>query len=151
MTAPESQATADLDLPGPAYGPQPPDLADLYAAQDAPLEAGLSNAEYDHRLTERSQTEAAYLDAYDRDLVRALEAEAADPELEAEPEPLPDPDPEVGGWPGWSDRSMLAPEPERDAEAEAEAEAEWADNWDSADSHAYMDRVEAGLEPEAEL
>jgi hypothetical protein len=71
--------------------------------------------------------------------------------LDAEPEPLPDPDPEVGGWPGWSDRSMLAPEPERDAEAEAEAEAEWADNWDSADSHAYMDRVEAGLEPEAEL
>ena len=146
MTAPESQATADLDLPGPAYGPQSPDLADLYAAQDAPLEAGLSNAEYERRLTERSQTEAAYLDAYDRDLVRALEAEAADPELEAEPEPLPDPDPEVGGWPGWSDRSMLAPEPERDAEAEAE----WADNWDSADSHAYMDRVEAGLEPELE-
>jgi len=38
------------------------------------------------------------------------------------------------------------PEPELDAEAEAE----WADEWDSADSHAYMDRVEAGLEPEAE-
>ena len=37
-----------------------------------------------------------------------------------------------------------------DPEAEAEAEAEWADNWDSADSHAYMDRVEAGLEPEVE-
>ena len=30
------------------------------------------------------------------------------------------------------------------------AEAEWADEWDSEDSHAYMDRVEAGLEPEAE-
>ena len=30
----------------------------------------------------------------------------------------------------------------------AEYEAEWADNWDSADSHAYMDRVEAGLEPD---
>ena len=74
----------------------------------------------------------------------------AEPEPDAEPEPLPDPDPEVGSWPGWSDRSMLAPEPELDAEAEAEAEAEWADNWDSADSHAYMDRVEAGLEPEAE-
>jgi hypothetical protein len=38
-----------------------------------------------------------------------------------------------------------------EAELEAEAEAEWADEWDSADSHAYMDRVEAGLEPEAEL
>jgi hypothetical protein len=35
-------------------------------------------------------------------------------------------------------------------ELDAEAEAEWADEWDSADSHAYMDRVEAGLESEAE-
>ena len=43
------------------------------------------------------------------------------------------------------------PEPELDAEAEAEREAEWADEWDSSDSSAYMDRVEAGLEPEAEL
>ena len=43
------------------------------------------------------------------------------------------------------------PEPELDAEAQAEWEAEWADEWDSADSHAYMDRVEAGLEPEAQL
>ena len=41
----------------------------------------------------------------------------------------------------------VRPEPELDAEAEAE----WADEWDSADSHEYMDRVEAGLEPEAEL
>jgi hypothetical protein len=43
------------------------------------------------------------------------------------------------------------PEPELDAEAEAEAEAEWADEWDSEDSNAHQDRVEAGLEPEAEL
>jgi hypothetical protein len=43
--------------------------------------------------------------------------------------------------------------PEWDAPLETgpEAEAEWADEWDSADSNAYMDRVEAGLEPEAEL
>jgi hypothetical protein len=39
---------------------------------------------------------------------------------------------------------------EPDLEAEAEAEAEWADEWDSADSNAYQDRVAAGLEPEAE-
>jgi hypothetical protein len=73
-------------------------------------------------------------------------------QAEAEPVALPDPDPEVGSWPGWSDRSMLAPDldPELDAEAVAEDEAEWADEWDSADSHAYMDRVEADLEPEAE-
>ena len=42
-------------------------------------------------------------------------AEAA---LDTEPEPLPDPDPEVGGWPGWSDPSILAPD--RDPEPEAE-------------------------------
>jgi hypothetical protein len=32
-----------------------------------------------------------------------------------------------------------------------EAEAELADEWDCADSNAYQARVEAGLEPEAEL
>lgn len=48
-------------------------------------------------------------------------------------------------------RSLAAELADPDPEAEAEWEAEWADNWDSADSHAYMDRVEAGLEPEAEL
>jgi hypothetical protein len=47
--------------------------------------------------------------------------------------------------------AALDAEPEPEAEAEAEAEAEWADEWDSEDSHVYMDRVEAGLEPEAEL
>ena len=76
-----------------------------------------------------------------------------------EPEMLPDPDPEVGSWPGWPDSAAHAPdrEPEPEAEAEEEEaqseaayEAEWADEWDSADSSAYMDRVEAGLEPEAE-
>jgi hypothetical protein len=41
-------------------------------------------------------------------------------------------------------------DPEPEPELDAEAEAEWADEWDSEDSHAYMDRVEAGLEPEAE-
>jgi hypothetical protein len=80
---------------------------------------------------------------------------------QAEPVELPDPDPEVGNWPGWSDQAMHAPArepaPEAEAEEEEEAqleaayEAEWADEWDSADSSAYMDRVEAGLEPEAEL
>ena len=84
MTAAESQTAPDLGLDSPAFGPQPPDLADLYAAQDAPLEAGLGNAEHDRLIESRIQTEAGYLDAYDRDLVRALEAEAADPELEAE-------------------------------------------------------------------
>jgi hypothetical protein len=41
-----------------------------------------------------------------------------------------------------------------DAEAEAAAEAEAfeaLDEWDSTDSNAYQARVEAGLEPEAEL
>jgi hypothetical protein len=39
-----------------------------------------------------------------------------------------------------------------DVEAEAEEAAlEAADEWDCADSNAYQARVEAGLEPEAEL
>jgi len=29
-----------------------------------------------------------------------------------------------------------------------EADADWADEWDDADSNAYQDRVEAGLEPD---
>jgi hypothetical protein len=85
MTATESQAAPDLDPASPAFGPQPPALADLYAVQDAPLEAGLSDAEYDPLVTARMQTEAAYLDAYDRDLLRALEADP-DPEPEREAE-----------------------------------------------------------------
>ena len=32
---------------------------------------------------------------------------------QADSYPLADPDPEVGGWPGWSDRSMLGPDPNR--------------------------------------
>jgi hypothetical protein len=85
MTATESQAASDLDLDSPAYGPQPPDRADLYAAQDAPLEPGLGDAEFDRLLAERIQTEIAYKNAFDRDLVRALEADADEPEFEAEP------------------------------------------------------------------
>jgi hypothetical protein len=41
--------------------------------------------------------------------------------------------------------AMNTPEPD------AEAEADWLDEWDDADSAAYHARVEAGLEPEAEL
>jgi hypothetical protein len=39
---------------------------------------------------------------------------AGNAQPEVEPEMLPDPDPEVGGWPGWSDRAMLAPDPDPD-------------------------------------
>jgi hypothetical protein len=52
----------------------------------------------------------------------------------------PEFDVDLWNGPGWD-----AP-----LDTDAEAEAEWADEWDSEDSHAYMDRVEAGLEPEAE-
>ncbi len=42
--------------------------------------------------------------------------------------------------------------PAAGAALEAEAQAEWDEpEWDSEDSNAYQDRVEAGLEPEAEL
>ena len=124
MTATEPQATPD-----PVPGPQPPDLADLWRAQLAPFQAGLSDADFERLVTERQQTEAAWLDAYDRDLGRELEADdlghfeptpydlgwTDDPEATWEP----DPDPEVGGWPAWSDPARLAPargpEPEPEA------------------------------------
>ena len=141
-----------MSTQSPAYGPQPPTPEEHRQARIAPdlaKEAGRGLAERERLVLAMLDTEAAFRASEDRITVTA-EHEIAATDPEAEPELLHDPDPEVGGWPGWSDRSMLAPEPELDAEAEAEAEAEWADNWDSADSHAYMDRVEAGLEPEAE-
>ena len=47
--------------------------------------------------------------------------------------------------------ALMDPEPELGSDAEAEAD-EWDEpEWDSQDSNAYQDRVEAGLEPEAEL
>jgi hypothetical protein len=61
------------------YGPQPPDLHDLYLAQDAPLEAdraGCSEAEYQQLVLERQQTELAYLAGYDRCLENDLELDA---------------------------------------------------------------------------
>ena len=87
MTAQQAGPAPDLE-PGAdeqIYGPRFPDERDLYAAQDAPLEAdraGCSEAEYQRLVLERQQTELAYLAGYDRDLARALEAE----EPEAEPE-----------------------------------------------------------------
>lgn len=60
-------------------------------------------------------------------------------------------DPDLG-WEAFPDLPSRQPAPvfsePTAAELAAEAEAEWADNWDSADSAAYQDRVEAGLEPE---
>jgi hypothetical protein len=40
---------------------------------------------------------------------------------------------------------------EADLAEAGQAEADLEDEWDSADSNAYQDRVEAGLEPEAGL
>ena len=58
-------------------------MEDVWRAQDAPREAdraGCSNAEYDRLVLERQQTEAAYLEGYDRDLIRVRG------EMEPEPE-----------------------------------------------------------------
>lgn len=89
------------------------------------------------------------------------DAEAA---LDSSPEPGPYPginDPErLAAWCGFATAADMsaayveyawAAEAEEKAELEAEWEAELADNWDSVDSAAYADGVEAGLEPEAEL
>ncbi|MGH3254822.1 MAG: hypothetical protein ACRDOU_05330 [Streptosporangiaceae bacterium] len=75
-------------MTGAAYGPQFPDMEDVWRAQDAPAEAdraGCSAAEYDRLVLERQQTEAAYLEGYDRELLRAREAIPDEPEPEAEP------------------------------------------------------------------
>jgi len=70
-----------------ADGPQFPDMEDVWRAQDATAEAdraGCTAAEYDRLVLERRQTEAAYLERYDRDLLRAREAIPDEPEPEAE-------------------------------------------------------------------
>jgi hypothetical protein len=73
---------------------------------------------------------------------------------EAEPEPAPEAgaalDAFYGRRPGTAARlyaQLEGPDPEVTWEAVAEA----IDEWDCADSAAYQARVEAGLEPEAEL
>jgi hypothetical protein len=58
------------------------------------------------------------------------------------PEPQP-------GRPGLLD--VIAAFFSADQGPEAEAALEAADEWDCEDSNAYQARVEAGLEPEAEL
>ena len=68
--------------------------------------------------------------------------------LEAEPDPD---EPVPFALAGEAEAALDADQPELEAGlADAEYEAEWADEWDAEDAHAYMDRVEAGLEPEAE-
>ena len=116
----------------PILGPHPPDLADLWRAQDAPLQAGLSDADFERLGTEKMQTELAYQAARVRELIR---------DWDAIPEPEPEAEADLWTGPGWD--TPLA--------TDAEAEAEWADEWDSADSAAYQARVEAEPEPEAEL
>jgi len=77
-------------------------------------------------------------------------------EVLLEPAAFPFPgldDPErLAQWCGFTSAAAMvaAYEMYDQAEAEAAEEAEWADNWDSCDSAAYVARVEAGLEPEAE-
>jgi hypothetical protein len=69
-----------------ACGPQFPTMQELWHAQQAPYAAhlaGCSDAEYDRLILERQQTEAAYLEGYDRGLMRDLQAEAAQDEPEA--------------------------------------------------------------------
>jgi hypothetical protein len=69
------------------------------------------------------------------------------------PEAIPGPEPDRIVF-GPGDQPVpytLTPQADEELDAAAEAEAEWADEWDSADSAAYQARVEAGLEPEAEL
>lgn len=104
---------------------------------------------------DRAYYELALEDYYDQRVQQAAAAaEAAVQEPGLEPEAEPEPDRIVFGPCDRQVPYTLTPEAETEldaAEAEAEYEAEWADEWDSADSDAYQARVEAGLEPEADL
>jgi hypothetical protein len=63
------------------YGPRQPTRHDLWDAQAAPYDAnlaGCSDAEYDRLVLQKQQTEAAYREAHDRNLARALEVEELD-------------------------------------------------------------------------
>ena len=63
------------------YGPQAPSLEDAWHAQDAAFEASVNGTRgYQQLAADCRQTEAAFLDAYNRELLRELEADAADPE-----------------------------------------------------------------------
>lgn len=122
------------------------DASDLWAAQNAPRianAAGCTGAEYERLLDVRYQAETAYL-ARHGSLAPEPRTEA---ELAAEARGPHSPVPYSLTPQGEAALGDAAEE----AELQAEAEADWAHEWDSADSAAYMDRVEAGLEPEAEL
>ena len=102
-----------------------------------------------YTLTPAGQAVAAHPDTWDRDLWVALDAgEQPGPQAEREARRQSDAEAWGGRGPSASYAEWLA---EGQAETEAEADADWSDEWDSADSNAYQDRVEAGLEPEAEL
>lgn len=154
--------------------PQSPSHADLWAAQNAALvanSAGCTDAEFRRRLDYRREVEAAYL-AEHGSLAPEPRTEA---ELAAEAQgphgPVPyslTPQGEAaladtreieeafaaaeefyGRKPGTAAR-LLAGDEIDGPDAAYELAAEVLDEWDPDAAAAYMDRVEAGLEPEAE-
>jgi hypothetical protein len=161
MTAPEPQAGLEAPDPGrfepTAYDlgitgdpePQSPSHAGLWAAQNAPRIAnatGCTDAEYERLLDVRQQAEAAYLARHgslapeprtEAELAAAARAEAWGPQSPVR-------------YSLTTAAEAALGDAAEEAELDAEAEADWAHEWDSADSAAYMDRVEAGPEPEAE-
>jgi hypothetical protein len=156
MTTPEPQPELEASDLG-RYEPSPYDLG-ISDDPDATWPPEPTWEELERQIAERDP-EAGLGHDYDGPELRsgtpeyeALYAEyqawAAQPEPEAEAGPV-----SYTLTPGAEEEldAEAAAEAALDAEAEAEAEAEWADEWDSADSNAYQARVEAGLEPEAEL
>jgi hypothetical protein len=156
-------------------GPQSPTRAGLWAAQNAPRigdAAGCTGAEYERLLDIRYQAETAYL-ARHGSLAPEPRTEA---ELAAEARgphgPVPyslTPQGEAaladtreieeafaaaeefyGRNPGTAAR-LLAGDEIDGPDVAYELAAEVLDEWDPDAAAAYMDRVEAGLEPEAEL
>ena len=71
MLTPEERLAA-----GEHLVPQPPDMTDVWRAQQAAHDVlSAPDAKYQAAIAARQQTEAAFLEAYDRALARELEAE----------------------------------------------------------------------------
>jgi hypothetical protein len=159
--------------------PQSPSQADLWAAQNAPRianAAGCTDAEYERLLDVRQQAEAAYLARWgslapeprtEAELAAAARAGAWGPQSPVPYSLTPEAEAALSGsreieeafhtaeenygrQPGTAAR-LLADQEIAGPEAAYELAAEVLDEWDSAESAAHQDRLEAqGAEPEAE-
>ncbi len=136
-----------------------PGASDLGRFEPNPYDLGISDdPEVTWAEVRRTDPEAGLGHDYDGPELRSgtpeYEAEYAEYQAwAAQPDPEPEAEPDLLVF-GPCDQPVpytLTPEAEEELDAADAAEAELADEWDCADSNAYQARVEAELEPEAEL